>query len=164
MNDLIRNPKKFRLSLTIALTSSGLNVFSSLFTSTFTTGFPDESLEPSITRQILAKMKKGTKQSKILHLNGKSFASDCTVESSNFLPINRFMSNIVLAGLFGAWFLAASPINRCPSAAQATYDGVIRLPCSFGHTSTRPFRHTATQLQVGQHKTSKFKYWMNTYK
>lgn len=55
---------------------------------------------------------------------------------------------MVLVGLVAAWFFAASPTIFWPSAAHATYDGVILLPCSLGHTSTRPFFHTATQLYV----------------
>ena len=47
-----------------------------------------------------------------------------------------------------AWFFAASPISRWLPSANATYDGVIRLPWSFAQISTRPPCHTPTQLYV----------------
>ena len=39
-------------------------------------------------------------------------------------------------------------MSRTPSFWKATYEGVIRFPCSLGHTSTRPLRHTATHEYV----------------
>mmetsp|Transcript_15377 Transcript_15377/g.33575 ORF Transcript_15377/g.33575 Transcript_15377/m.33575 type:complete len:212 (+) Transcript_15377:774-1409(+) len=82
-------------------------------------------------------------------LKGSSLASFCTEGSENFRPMKRFTSNMVFSGLDAAWFLAASPTRRWPSPEfQATYEGVMRLPCSLGQISTRPFFHTATQLYV----------------
>jgi hypothetical protein len=43
-----------------------------------------------------------------------------------------------------AWFLAASPISLY-SSVNATTDGVILLPNSFGMTSTCPFLKIPTQ-------------------
>ena len=55
-------------------------------------------------------------------------------------------SNTVFSGLIVAWFFAESPMRRSPEpASHATYDGVIRLPWSFGRISTRPFFYTPTQ-------------------
>ena len=79
---------------------------------------------------------------------GNSVLSFWTVGSENFRPISRFTSNTVRVGFWLAWFLAASPMSRTPSFWNATYEGVIRFPCSLGQTSTRPLRQTATQEYV----------------
>ena len=64
--------------------------------------------------------------------------SSCTLASVNLRPMSRFTSKSVCSGFTVAWFFAASPIRRS-SSENATYDGVIRLPWSFGMISTRPF-------------------------
>ncbi|KAL7095658.1 hypothetical protein ACP275_10G038000 [Erythranthe tilingii] len=54
---------------------------------------------------------------------------------------------MVLVGFTTAWFSAASPISLS-LFVKPTYDGVVRLPSSFGMISTRPFCQTATQQYV----------------
>ena len=112
----------FILLRTIALISSAAKVFFAPLTSTRTWGF----LFFSIT------------------WNGKYFKSLWTDLSSHVLPINRLASKIVFSGFVVSWFFAPSPISRSPSGVKATYDGVIRFPCSFAMISTRPFLKTPT--------------------
>src|SRR6187200_77117 len=62
--------------------------------------------------------------------------------------MNRFTSYSVLVGFTAPWFLAASPIRRCPSSVNATHDGVMRFPRSLEMISTAPFFHTPTHEYV----------------
>lgn len=112
----------FILFNTIALISSAAKVFFSPFTEIWTCGF----LFFSIT------------------LNGKYLMSLWTDLSSHVLPIIRLASKTVFSGFVVSWFFAPSPMSRSPSGVKATYEGVIRFPCSFAMISTLPFLNTPT--------------------
>lgn len=71
-----------------------------------------------------------------------------TESSENLRPIRRLMSNIVFSVFSAAWFFAASPTRRSPDEVNATYDGVIRFPISFGIISIWPPREIAAQEYV----------------
>lgn len=58
------------------------------------------------------------------------------------------MSKIVLSVFSAAWFFAASPTRRSPDEVNATYDGVIRFPISFGIISICPPREIAAHEYV----------------
>jgi len=47
-------------------------------------------------------------------------------------------------GFVITWRLATSPTKRSPSLANATTDGVVRLPSAFGITTASPASNTAT--------------------
>lgn len=105
-------------------------------------------------------------------LKGQWLMSCWRLGSENLRPIRRFASKTVLMGfiatcisepkvdtnrpahwlrreerraLIHTWFLAASPIRRSVSV-NATYEGVVRFPCSLGIISTRSCCHMPTQL------------------
>lgn len=63
-------------------------------------------------------------------MKGQWEMSCCTAGSANLRPMRRLASNTVLVGFMATWFLAASPIRRSVSV-NPTYEGVVRLPCSF---------------------------------
>jgi hypothetical protein len=58
-------------------------------------------------------------------------ASCWTDGSSNLLPINLFVANIVFSELVIACLFAAAPTIFYPSLAKATTDGVVLDPSEF---------------------------------
>ena len=61
-----------------------------------------------------------------LTLYGTVLSSEET--SENLRPMKRLMEKTVFLGLVTAWFLAALPTTRSPSARKPTTDGVVRSP------------------------------------
>ena len=66
--------------------------------------------------------------------------------------MSRFASKIVFSGFRATWFLAASPINRSVSV-NATYDGVVRFPCTMHHSHGKQTTQLAITLVVVTPKT-----------
>ena len=58
--------------------------------------------------------------------------------------MNRLTENTVFSGLVTACRLATCPTSRSPSLANATTDGVIRLPSWLTMTAGSPPSMTAT--------------------
>ena len=58
--------------------------------------------------------------------------------------MKRLMENTVFSGFVTAWRLATWPTGRSPDLANATMDGVIRLPSGFVTTTGSPASMTAT--------------------
>src|SRR3990170_2796749 len=58
--------------------------------------------------------------------------------------MNRLMEYMVFSGLVMAWRLATCPTSRSPFLANATTEGVVRLPSAFGITLGSPPSITAT--------------------
>src|SRR5476651_1397416 len=67
------------------------------------------------------------------------------VTSLNWLPIKRFIEEIVFVGLVIAWRFAGSPTLRSPLSINATTDGVVRLPSLLAITTGSLPSITATQ-------------------
>src|SRR5512138_3712589 len=59
-------------------------------------------------------------------------------------PMKRLIEKIVFSGFVTACRLATCPTSRSPSLANATTDGVIRLPSWFTMTAGCPASITAT--------------------
>ena len=65
------------------------------------------------------------------------------VHSEYLRPMKRLMENTVFLGLVTAWFLAALPTTRSPSARKPTTDGVVRSPSAFTMMVGEPPSRTA---------------------
>src|SRR5580698_6134033 len=59
--------------------------------------------------------------------------------------MKRLMEKTVFSGFVIAWRLATCPTSRSPLLVNATTDGVVRPPSSFGITFGSPPSITATQ-------------------
>ena len=64
------------------------------------------------------------------------------------LPISRFVANTVFSGLVTAYLFAGIPTSFCPSAVNATIDGVVLNPSWFSITFATLPSITATQELV----------------
>ena len=62
--------------------------------------------------------------------------------------MNRLIEKIVFSGLVMAWRLATWPTSRSPLFENATIEGVVRAPSSFGITLGSPPSRTATHELV----------------
>ena len=58
--------------------------------------------------------------------------------------MKRLIEKTVFSGLVTAWRLATWPTRRSPDLANATTDGVIRLPSALAMTTASPPSITAT--------------------
>ena len=83
-------------------------------------------------------------------LKGKFSFSNSFFTSLLFksLPINLFISYIVLSPLFTKYSIASSPLNIEFSSKIVTIDGVVCSPSLFGIISTPPFLKTPIQEKV----------------
>ena len=68
---------------------------------------------------------------------------DSSATSLYLRPMKRLAENTVLAGFVTACRLAASPTSLSPFLANATTDGVVRLPSEFSNTVASPPSITA---------------------
>jgi len=76
-----------------------------------------------------------------LTVYGTVLISEAT--SEYLRPMKRLMENTVFLGFVTAWFLAALPTTRSPSARKPTTDGVVRSPSAFTMMVGLPPSNTA---------------------
>ena len=81
-------------------------------------------------------------------VNGCKAASSSTTVSFDMRPMKRVALYIVFRGELSRNGSASSPTRSRPSFRNATTDGVVFLPNSFGMTSTLPLRITAITENV----------------